>query len=560
MKKILTVLTILLIVNLKSANAQQPFEIDLPASGNPVFIDVSPDGKNLIFNAPSDGKPYIWIQSLPNGEPHPLAGTETGNGGCWSTDSRSIAFSTAAGRFKTLNVETGQVKDLGGGFGIIRGCSWNPDGTILFGLPNSRAIARIDESGNAPPSPATVPDQLALGSPYYLPDYRHFLYFAPGDQSVGGGVYVTEFGGKPQFLLRTTSNAIYSPTGHLLFLRGNVLYAQRFDTNELMLLGDAFTVASPVTTAVNRMGATISETGTLVYREPDPDLTRNFKWFDRMGTDLGLAWPNQPTIIAGSPGNLSLDGSKLLVDRALNGENADIWTIELGTGTLTRLTDNPLLDLFPVWGINGSVFFTSNREGPYDLYERKPDGTETRVMDDPFTRQAKDVSRDGSFLLYTTGSDLDIFAIPLSGNPKEAFAVVQTPGNDNWPQFSPSGDWVAYQHAEGGKREIYVQAFPHGPKFKVSESGGTQVRWCSNGKELYYVAPDRRLMSVKIDESITDSNPVIGKPTSLFQAPILPNADGAQYNPAPYCQRFLIRIGGYSNAGVHVIPDWMPEN
>jgi Tol biopolymer transport system component len=113
-------------------------------------------------------------------------------------------------------------------------------------------------------------------------------------------------------------------------------------------------------------------------------------------------------------------------------------------------------------------------------------------------------SLDERFLLYQRNGPKtagDLWALPLEGEQKP-FPVVQTTFDKPAGQFSPDGRWIAYQSNESGQFETYIRSFPvTGEKWEMSTRGGTQPRWRHNGKELYYVAPDARLMAVSITAS-----------------------------------------------------------
>ncbi len=92
----------------------------------------------------------------------------------------------------------------------------------------------------------------------------------------------------------------------------------------------------------------------------------------------------------------------------------------------------------------------------------------------------------------------DLWALPLDGDRK-SFPVVQTKFNERDGQFSPDGKWIAYQSDESGRWEVYVQPFVGpGGKLQISTNGGAQVRWRRDGKELFYIGLDNRLMAVPI--------------------------------------------------------------
>jgi Tol biopolymer transport system component len=136
---------------------------------------------------------------------------------------------------------------------------------------------------------------------------------------------------------------------------------------------------------------------------------------------------------------------------------------------------------------------------------------------------ATDWSADGKFVLYrnlSPDSGYDLWALPLDKDGKkngEPVLVARTPGDERDGQFSPDGNAVAYQSNQSGSFEIYVQPFPGpGPTYQVSRGGGSQVRWNPNGRELFYIAPDARLIGVPVKLDATGKNFEAGNPVPLF--------------------------------------------
>jgi Tol biopolymer transport system component len=221
---------------------------------------------------------------------------------------------------------------------------------------------------------------------------------------------------------------------------------------------------------------------------------------------------------------MSPDGRRVVLQRTVNG-NPDIWLLDLARGVLTRFTSHPALDANPIWSPDGSrIVFTSNRDGPVDLYQKlvSGDGGEERLTSMPQTRTFNDWSPDGATILYrVTDSKLgyDIWALPTSGEGKP-FPVVQTPFNERDAQFSPDGKWIAYQSNESGRFEIYIQPFPGSAgKELISTSGGGQPRWRRDGKELFYVGLDGQLMAVSIQMGSDGRTVEAGRPV-----PFVPGA------------------------------------
>ena len=106
---------------------------------------------------------------------------------------------------------------------------------------------------------------------------------------------------------------------------------------------------------------------------------------------------------------------------------------------------------------------------------------------------------------------------------------------------SPDGRFFAYASDETGRAEVYVQRFPpSGGKWQISKDGGDQALWRADGKELYFLSTDRKLMAVELS---LGEDAQVGSPKTLF--PIRVPANGisdnrSQYIPAPDGNRFLV--------------------
>ena len=86
----------------------------------------------------------------------------------------------------------------------------------------------------------------------------------------------------------------------------------------------------------------------------------------------------------------------------------------------------------------------------------------------------------------------------LPGTPAKARPYLRTPFNEFFAKFSPELEphWVAYQSDETGRTEIYVQSFPEpGAKVKISTAGGINPAWGPDGREIFYVSPDSKLLA-----------------------------------------------------------------
>jgi dipeptidyl aminopeptidase/acylaminoacyl peptidase len=369
---------------------------------------------------------------------------------------------------------------------------------------------------------------------------------------------------------------VYTGTGQLLFIRQSTMFAQPFDPVRLSLSGTSFPVASQLVTVPGVAASAISAsaTGLFAYRAGPPE-RRQFTWFDRSGRELGTV--GEPDANAPSDPALSPDGSAVAFSRNVDGQR-DIWLLEISRGALRRLTFGPSEDRSATWFPDGSrIVFSSNRAGAGQLYQRLSSGAgdEELLLASPSATQPSDLSPDGRFLLFRAQdvkTRYDMWALEVGRRSsgelellagKKPFVVVQTNADERDGQFSPDGKWIAYESDESGRFEVYVQPFPGpGPKHPVSSGGGAQVRWSQNGKELFYVALDNRLMAVPIRLDAERQVVAAEAPVPLFATRIGPAANvlRQQYVVSPDGQRFLMNtiMEDASTSPITIVQNWKP--
>ena len=194
----------------------------------------------------------------------------------------------------------------------------------------------------------------------------------------------------------------------------------------------------------------------------------------------------------------------------------------------------------PIWSPDGAqLVFTSNRQTGANLYMKNSDGAqeEKSIVLGGLNNYPNDWSRNGKYILYTGGNNLLFMTVPeLKSSLFLKAASVLRNG-----QFSPDGKWVAYASNESGKWEIYVTSFPEpGGKWQVSTGGGEQPRWRGDGKELFYLSSDGKMMAAPVT---IGANFDAGTPVPLFQATPRPPVASAElfvYDVSRDGQRFLI--------------------
>jgi serine/threonine protein kinase len=513
---------------------------------------ISPDGLRLVYPVTgADGRRLLWVRPIDSLTAQPLEGTEDASNPFWSPDSRFIGFYAAGAKLKKVEYTGGPTQVLTD-VQVRGGGTWNREGVIVFTKNSGEGLYRISASGGAP-IPATTLDEsrqeVAHVWPYFLPDGRHFLYLARSGKRENTGIYVgTLDSSERKLLLNTESSVAYAPPGFLLFLRDRTLMAQAFDADTLQLSGEPFPIADQVgeNAAIGRAFFSVSQTGVLAFLGASTPNTQ-LAWFDRTGKQLALVGsPAVDTAIRLSP-----DEKLLAVGRLdIQAGSADIWLIDLARNVPSRFTFDPATENNPVWSPDQSrLLFSSNRSGVANVYQRVATGTGS---DEALFKSAESIvpldwSLDGKFILYTVispKSDNDIWVLPLFGDQK-ATPFLQNESSETQARFSPDGRWVAYTTNEAfGSFQVYVQSFPaSGGKWQISTNGGAQPQWRHDGKELFFIGSDRKLMAVEVNGA--ESTFKAGIPKALFEARTIPTVPFLGFNASYYAvsgdgQRFLV--------------------
>ena len=530
-------------------------EIGVPATTAPTSLAISPDGLQLVYVADVDHRPHLWLRRLDSGAARALPETDYSQSPFWSPDSRSVGF-FANGKLKRLDIAGGSPKvlaDAPQGFGG----AWSKDGTILFCASN-QDLFRVSAEGGAPIQATHLdrPRQTSHRQPWFLPDGRHFLYFATGAE--GRGIYVDSLDdSKPRRLLGTDTDAgpVLTSSGQLLFVRGRTLFRQQLDLKSLELTGSALPMAEPVIVDGTTAAFSASSAGPIIYRI-GPENGKQLIWFDRSGTEIERV--GNIDIANLWMWSLSPDGGRVTLGRTVEG-NFDIWLLDARRGLLTKFTVDPAYDWNAVWSPDGGRIAYRHDAQMYQRALAGAPGTEAVLLSSTTTDTPTDWSRDGRNLVFQRQdpkTGLDLWALPFdsAGKPGQPIVITQTTAAEEQGQLSADGKWIAYQSNESGQPEIYIQPFPGpGSKSRVSTNGGIQARWRMDSRELFYLASDGRLMAVPIHAGSSGSiEPGAATPlfwTHMYGTLRSSRVFSPQYSVSSDGQRFLMNTISEVNAG-----------
>jgi eukaryotic-like serine/threonine-protein kinase len=526
---------------------------------------LSPDGRAVVFSAETPGdKPMLWVRSMDRLGPRQLAGTEDAQDPLWSPDSRWIAF-FANGELKKIPAAGGAVQVITQTAADFRGGSWGPDGTVIFGL-GAEPIQRVNDAGGKTTTVTIIDTSGQEGThrnPHLLPNGKHFLYSIFGSKQDRSGVYVGSLDGKTKKLLvNVRTNAVYAPPGYLLFVDGNTLWGQEFDVERLEVEGQPFLVAEHVGRNTAMMGAvSASTTGIIAYADT---LLHNgrLSWMDRKGTPLGSTGSLEGDYI---DFRLSPDEQRLaasLVDSKTN--IVEIWLTDLARSSTTRVSSGGLVTASAFWSPDGTrLMFRSNRNGIIEFFEKSAAGGGNDRLALPGAQMPSlnliptDWSPDGRNVIFSApapGSENDLWLWPVTEGGKPA-KLIASPANQMHGNFSPAAGLVAYTSSETGKFEVYVETIPRSDRrWPVSTNGGYEPRWRADGREIYYLSDDQKLMAVTVG-----AGPTFGIPTPLFQTRVQPGvmALRTHYVPSRDGQRFLVNTASDKpGSPITVVLNW----
>jgi len=555
----------------QASNRRPPpmyFHTSVPFPANDLAL--SPDGRMLAMVAYSEqaNNYVLWTYEVGGQRTSSVGGTQGASFPFWSPDGKFIGF-FADGKLKKVEVSGGKVQvlcDAPNG----RGGAWNRDGVIVFTPDGVGGLSRVSSLGGSPvemTKPDTSRFEWSHRWPVFLPDGKHFLYLAANFSGhlENNAIFLGSLDSQERRLLVSTSaNAAYSEPGYLVYLRDRTLVAQPFDRRRYVLSGEPHTLSDEVLyfPTVDRAVFSVSSAEVLVTQTGKGASLSQLMWFDRSGKLAGTV---------GMPGSydnvrLSPDGHRVATDQTdPDGRKVDIWIHEPARGTARRLTFDPALDQTPVWSPDGKqILFSSNRTASIQLILRNADGAgpEEQVADPGASGSVVvnvwDWSRDGKYVLFKKGNELWYLSWPQ----RVTKPLLQAKWTLRNAQFSPDGRWMAYASNETGNMEIYVSPFSSGNgKWQISSGGGQEPRWRQDGKELFYVSAEGKMMAVAVTTGASFES---GSPVALFQThrrqPVS-SQDVFSYDVSGDGQRFLIatKVDEANAAPLSILLNWASE-
>ena len=478
---------------------------------------ISPDGQHVVYRARANPGSSLYVRPLDQLESRALPGTERAETPTFSRDSTWVAV-LDDGKLKKLSLSSSAAPIT---LSDLPGCcagdsfTWLPDDTLVVPLIGTGLVRVSGQGGTLVPltRPEAAAREIDHHSPVLLPNGKALLLGVHrGAEAFDVAVQPLD-GGARRVLVNDAFRAQYTPTGHLLFVRGDTLFAAPFDADRIELTGTPVAVVEHVATIPGSGAANyqFSDDGTLVYAQARSVQGRRLLWADRRGGTQPL--PIGPRGV-GAP-SLSPDGRRLAF-HINEGSRSDIWIYEFATESLSRVTFDGT-SATPIWTPDSRrIVFSSTREGRRQIYWQPADGSgqpELLVADEHSVWPGSWSTDHKTFAFTrqppTDRNDIGLFRL---GEGVASAPFVAGSAEKQWPRISPDGRWLAYMSTETGRSEIYVIPLSgSGAKRQISLGGGTRPVWSRDGRELYYRRGGRRFMVVAVDALPA----AIGKPVEL---------------------------------------------
>jgi len=533
------------------------------------WMAMSPDGRWIIFPVVRDGKSALYLRDITQSSGKVIEANEAVDHPFFSPDSRWIGF-VSGGVMKKVPVSGGLpvvicplsvTSEITAGF---VGASWGADDTIVFVPQFNAGIWTVPAAGGEPRLLLKTDEQrdrIAYNDVHSLPGKRGVLFeMVPNRAKVAddNDIAVLEAGAaEPRMLFRGGHSPRYSPSGHLLFARGDALLAAGFDLSRLEITGTPVPILDGLEHGpLGDVNYDVSQNGTLVYEAATgPRARAALAVIDRKG---GV----RP--IADGPGllqefSVSPDGRSVAARVAA--VNDDIWTYDIERGSPLRLTFEPGDEIWPQWSPDGTRIAFGTRTGRMFLKASDGTGQREEIARGELTRQPTSFAPDGKMLAFTETHPTrkrDILLLPLDGarTPQPLLAT----DADEWgARFSPDGHRIAYVSDETGRNEIFVVPIgsPGGRK-RVSSNGGASPAWARNGRELFFLK-GTRLAAVALDAQGNASGEriVLEGPTTKdleFRA-------DSFFDVLPDGERFVMLLTPRDDAPTHynLVINWFEE-
>ena len=464
---------------------------ELGAGDEVLDAAISPDGRDIVFVATSNGVTQLWRRAFDTEAAEALKDTVGAALPAWKANGRVVSF-FAGGKLKQLSRADGSVRDLADA-PTPAGATWLPDGTVLF----AAGAGPIRRLRNGTLTDATV---LKPG------DQRHAF---PEAAAPLGFVYVATLDSGRQVVrlvsdgmerdLTTTSSHAQLVNGRLVLVRDSALVMQVLDAPTKSLTGRSTPLAFNVGVSLTGHGFFTASPRVLTWAAAAPRL-RELAWSGtRGGAMTRVGEPADYWQVRLSPSDT--EAALTILDPLLRTLDVLVLPLtEIGFAP-RRLSTALAADSDPVWSPRGDrMVYRSLQGGQPNLFARGIDqpGTKEEVVLRSDLDETPTDWRGRMILFHAPGraGDMDIWSVDDGGGTPAP--LIHTGFSDSGARWSPDGQLLAYVSDESGQRDIYVERKPAAAdavRARVSRAGGSRPEWAADGRSLFFLRDGRVMRS-----------------------------------------------------------------
>jgi len=533
-------------------------------------LAVSPDGRRIVHRI-DGGNGQLAVRNLDELQSTPLRGADLATSPFVSPNGEWVGFVGSDSTLQKVPVVGGPKTPITDPLDNIFGADWGKDDVIVFGT--SAGLFSVPAGGGVPEQITTVgTGEIGHFWPHIIDEARVVVFVVSTATGVAGkSLAALELDTGQVTPLRVTgTNPRYVTTGHLAYVTEDAaLRAVPFDPASLEVTGSPVPLEEGVLTKIS--GAAnfdVSDDGMLVLVPggSSSSMQNTLAWVDRDGTETSIDAEPRAYIYP----RLSPDGSQAAID--VRDQDNDIWIVDLQLASLRRLTFDPGTDQYPLWTPDASrIIFSSARDGRQNIYAQNANGTGSveRLSESDVAQFPNAMVPDGSAAVLRInesvgGSGFDLSLLPLDGN-QAAETLVGSEFNEMNAALSPDGRWLAFESNASGPEQVFVRPFPNvnDGSWQVSTNGGEYPVWAPDGRELFYLGPNRVMMRVP---TTTDPTFAHRAPERLFDASAyFFGSPGRNFDVAPDGRFLMVKpqpVNGSeapSQSGMVVVLNWLED-